>query len=114
MRAQPAQPVNTGEYRVTCRDGSVRICELYATFLDENLIVTFNDITERTWSEEQVMSQLQELQRWHNVMLGGEDRLQKLKREVNELCRRLGETPRYASQESDPGNPEIANAEVKK
>ena len=40
-------PVNTGEYEITCSDGSVRICELYATFLSDNLIVTFNDITER-------------------------------------------------------------------
>ena len=42
-----AQAVNTGEFRVTCRDGSVRICELYAAFLADRLIVTFNDITER-------------------------------------------------------------------
>ncbi|MBP1709992.1 MAG: hybrid sensor histidine kinase/response regulator [Deltaproteobacteria bacterium] len=39
--------VNTGEYRVTCKDGSERICELYATFLKDKLIVTFNDVTER-------------------------------------------------------------------
>jgi PAS domain S-box-containing protein len=38
--------VNTGEYRVTCSDGSERICELYAAFVGEKLIVTFNDITE--------------------------------------------------------------------
>jgi len=44
---ESGQPVNTGEYRVTCKDGSVRICEIYATFLPDNLIVTFNDITER-------------------------------------------------------------------
>jgi PAS domain S-box-containing protein len=48
---QTAQPVNTGEYRVTCSDGSVRICELYATFLSDKLIVTFNDITERKLAE---------------------------------------------------------------
>jgi PAS domain S-box-containing protein len=41
------QPVNTGEYRVTCRDGTVRTCELYATFLADKLVVTFNDITGR-------------------------------------------------------------------
>jgi two-component system cell cycle sensor histidine kinase/response regulator CckA len=41
------QPVNTGEYRVTCSDDLIRICELYATFLQDRLIVTFNDITER-------------------------------------------------------------------
>ncbi|MFZ2653904.1 MAG: PAS domain S-box protein [Victivallales bacterium] len=46
-----ATPVNTGEYRIACRDGSVRICELYATFLADKLIVTFNDITERKWAE---------------------------------------------------------------
>ena len=49
-RDRPA--VNTGEYRVTCRDGSVRICELHATFLEKNLIVTFNDISERKRAEE--------------------------------------------------------------
>jgi PAS domain S-box-containing protein len=46
------KPVNTGEYRVSCHDGSARICELYATFLSEKLIVTFNDITERKSFEE--------------------------------------------------------------
>lgn len=44
--------VNTGEYRVTCRDGSVRTCEIYAAFLEDFLIVTFNDITERVRTEE--------------------------------------------------------------
>ena len=44
---ESGQPVNTGEYRVTCKDGSERICELYATFIPDNLIVTFQDITER-------------------------------------------------------------------
>jgi PAS domain S-box-containing protein len=44
--------VNTGEYRVTCHDGSVRICELYVTFLTDRLVVTFNDITDRKRVEE--------------------------------------------------------------
>ena len=48
------QPINTGEYRVTCSDGSVRICELYATFLPDSLIVTFNDITDRKQAVEKV------------------------------------------------------------
>ena len=46
------QSINTGEYRVSCKDGSVRICELYASFLRDKLIVTFNDITERKLAEE--------------------------------------------------------------
>ena len=46
------QTVNTGEYQVTCHNGSVRICELYATFLKDKLMITFNDITERKKEEE--------------------------------------------------------------
>ena len=46
------ETVNTGEFRITCHDGSVRLCELYATFLSDRLIVTFNDITERKRMEE--------------------------------------------------------------
>ena len=49
------QTVNAGEYRVTCRDGSVRLCELHATFLPDRLVVTFNDITERKRAEESVV-----------------------------------------------------------
>jgi PAS domain S-box-containing protein len=47
------QAVNTGEYRVTCRDGSVRICELYAALVAERLVVTFNDVTDRKRAEEE-------------------------------------------------------------
>ncbi len=48
------QPVNTGEYRIACRDGSTRICELHAAFLADNLVVTFHDITERKAAEDRV------------------------------------------------------------
>ena len=44
-------PALLGEYNVTCKDGSVRICELYATFLPDNLIVAFNDITDQKQTE---------------------------------------------------------------
>jgi len=51
---QSGRPVNTGEYRVTCSNGSERICELHAFFLVDSLIVTFNDITERKKMETQL------------------------------------------------------------
>ncbi|MCY2988745.1 MAG: PAS domain S-box protein [Planctomycetota bacterium] len=47
-----AHAVNAGAYRVTCRDGSARLCELYAAFLADRLVVTFNDITERKKAEQ--------------------------------------------------------------
>ena len=41
------QSVYAGEYSITCRDGSVCVCDLYVAFLADRLIVTFNNITER-------------------------------------------------------------------
>ena len=64
--------------------------------------VVAKNITERKLAEERIKGQLEELQRWQDVMLGREDRVQELKREVNELCRRTGEPARYPSQEADP------------
>jgi PAS domain S-box-containing protein len=40
-----------GEYHVTCRDGSVRNCEIYVAAVWDKLVVTFNDVTERKRSE---------------------------------------------------------------
>jgi PAS domain S-box-containing protein len=68
---------------------------------------TIQDITERKRTEEQIKSQLEELQRWQDVMLGREDRVQELKREINELCRRIGETARYPSQKAGSADSEI-------
>lgn len=67
------------------------------------VVRTLREVAERHGrkkAEEQSKSQLEELKRWQAVMLGREDRVQELKREVNELCRRLGEPIRYPSQES--------------
>jgi PAS domain S-box-containing protein len=63
------------------------------------------DITARKEAEEHIQSQLVELQRWQAVMIERADRSMKLKREVNELCHRLGEPPRYPSQADRTGNP---------
>ena len=67
---ESAQAVNTGVYRVTCQDGSVRICELYAAFLADKLIVTFNDITDRQRAEEErelLQDQLAQAQKMESV-----------------------------------------------
>lgn|GEM_PF-7103635 len=74
------------------------------------IVVVYNDITERKQAEEQINSQLEELQRWQDVMLGREDRVQELKREVNDLCRRMGEIVRYSSQETFSADCEAAKS----
>jgi PAS domain S-box-containing protein len=62
------------------------------------------DITERKLTENRIAEQVKELRRWQDVMLGREDRVQELKREVNELCRRAGEPARYPSQQDEPAD----------
>jgi hypothetical protein len=67
----------------------------------EGLAESVGVALKRGQAAEQIKAQLDELQRWYEVMLGREDRAQQLKREVNELCRRMGETARYPSQEAN-------------
>lgn len=62
------------------------------------------DLTERRRAAEEKGRQLEELQRWQALMLGREERVQELKREVNELCRRVGEPVRYSSEEGGAGD----------
>jgi PAS domain S-box-containing protein len=70
------------------------------TINDQPLILSsISDITDRKEAEEKVKSQVEELRRWQDVMLGREDRVRQLKREVNELGRRLGEPVSYPSEE---------------
>ena len=57
------------------------------------------DITDRKRTEEKMSQQLEELRRWHEVTLGREGRVAELKREVNELAKRVGEKPRYGGSE---------------
>jgi two-component system, LuxR family, sensor kinase FixL len=46
-------------------------------------------------SERSLREMIEELARFNRVAVGREMRMIELKKEVNELCRRLGETPRY-------------------
>jgi PAS domain S-box-containing protein len=66
------------------------------------------DITERKQAQDALLSQLDELRRWEDVGLGREDRVQELKREINELCRRLDEPARYPSEEPAPAQSQAA------
>jgi len=55
------QAINTGEYEISCKNGSIKICELYAQFIPGSLIVTLNDITERKKGEDQLKALNQQL-----------------------------------------------------
>ena len=64
----------------------------------EGISIYFQDITERKLMQEQLHQRLAELTRWQEVMLGREDRVQELKKEINELLVGLGQPIRYPSQ----------------
>ncbi|PKO00207.1 MAG: hypothetical protein CVU42_05560 [Chloroflexi bacterium HGW-Chloroflexi-4] len=64
--------------------------------------VIVSDISDRKQKEIQLKEQMDELQRWHNVTLGREDRIRELKIEVNKLLSKHGAPIRYPSVVDDP------------
>lgn len=68
---------------------------------EDGALVFARDVTARIESEARIAAQIDELRRWQAVMLDREDRVQELKREVNQLCAAVGVAPRYASQDPD-------------
>lgn len=66
------------------------------------VLCSLTDITEKKRAEEKIRRQLLELQTWQNMILDREDRVQELKREVNEQLERLGDPIRYPSQQGLP------------
>lgn len=67
--------------------------------------VVFSDITERKLAEEKITHYLNELEkknyelsRFNNAMVGRELRMIELKKEINELCAKIGEPMRYLQE----------------
>jgi PAS domain S-box-containing protein len=83
-------PINTGEYNITCNDGSVRICELYIAFMADKLIITFNDITKRKVAEEEVKKHRDHLEEMVN------ERTVELDNAVTDLKRSNQELEQFA------------------
>ena len=59
------------------------------------VVVTFFDITERKKAERELLERTDELTRFNQAMIGREQRMIELKEEVNALCVRMNEAPRY-------------------
>lgn len=80
---------------ISCRDGSQKYIELGVVRFGDGYLLTFSDVTDVHIQSELLQRQLSELQRWQSVMLYREDKVIELKKEVNSLLVRLGESPRY-------------------
>ncbi len=91
------------EERCLHKDGSTRWLHITVSptwksgDIPGTYIAIAQDITARKLADETLQTKLDELQRWHEVTLNRETRIQELKREVNEILIRGGELPRYAS-----------------
>ncbi len=72
-----------------------------ATPWKEGLVITFENITERKIKEEQLQGTLQEIERFNAAMIGREERILEMKKEVNALRARLGLTAVYNSTTTD-------------
>lgn len=96
-------------YRIARSDGAYRWLQDFTTVIRdrEGAITHFLgyvlDVTAQRQAEEELKHQLSELQRWHDVTLDREQRVEELKGEVNQLLERLGEPSRYVSQGSGRG-----------
>ncbi len=60
-----------------------------------DIAILAQDITERKQAEKKMAEQLQELQRWHDVMLDREGRVIEMKKEVNALLKQAGKAEKY-------------------
>src|SRR5689334_14991648 len=91
--------LSTLQREVGTADGKVFLMRMlpYRTIEDRinGVVITFVDITARKEAEEKLRENMEELTRFNNVMVSRESRMIELKKEVNELCRRLGEPPPY-------------------
>ncbi len=70
------------------------------------------DITDRKLAEQQINAQLDELRRWHAILLGRENRIIELKAEVNQVLLQAGHKPRYQPLDRSselPDNPKDAD-----
>ena len=59
------------------------------------VVITFVDISARKEAEQLLQDNMEELQRFNQAMVARETRMIELKKEVNELSKRVGEPARY-------------------
>lgn len=81
-----------------CKSGPSRNVEVKLQFVNhsgERIFIFVEDISEQLKAEQELKKQLDELQRWHEVTLGREERVNELKAEVNELLQESGKDSKY-------------------
>jgi two-component system CheB/CheR fusion protein len=93
------EKLTTIEKEVNTTDGHVFLMRMspYRTNEDRinGVVITFVDITRRKETEQLLRQNMEELTRFNKAMASRETRMIELKKEINELCQRIGEPARY-------------------
>jgi PAS domain S-box-containing protein len=104
LDSQPGQTIPEFRYRMLRADGAQRLLGVWVRVdygrndKPVRFFGTLQDITETHQMQHDLEARLQELTRWQGVMLGREERIQELKREINQLLSDQGKPLRYPSQ----------------
>jgi PAS domain S-box-containing protein len=80
------------------KDGSVFPVSVSASLIDAGAryyLEFYQDITERKEAEAAVRKKIEDLEWFNSISVGRELKMVDLKKEINELSKRLGEEPRY-------------------
>lgn len=80
---------------VSTRDGHEMWLHSSANSWGDGLVVTYEEITARKHTEEELQQHLSEIERFNRAMIGREERILQMKTEVNELRARLALPPAY-------------------
>ncbi|MEI8203224.1 MAG: PAS domain S-box protein [Bacteroidota bacterium] len=88
------------EIRITFPDGTYKWLQnnIVPIFKDKILVAlkgTNVDITESKNAENIIKEKMNELEQWHRLTVGREVKMIELKKEVNELCKQMGQEEKY-------------------
>lgn len=61
--ARTNKDIKSHEFRLTCKDGTIRICEISSTLIGNKRLVVFNDITQRQEAESNLKHSYDKLQK---------------------------------------------------
>ncbi|MBU1101830.1 MAG: PAS domain S-box protein [Bacteroidetes bacterium] len=80
-----------------CKDGKIVEMEVSSTYSKnlEMIMVFFTDITERKKVEKELKEQMEEITRFNKLMVGRENKMIELKKEINALLEEEGKPSKY-------------------
>lgn len=93
-------PTPTPPVAAAAGDGEAALRD--AAGLVRGFVKIMRDLTDRKRTQEELQEQMEELTRFNEAAVGRELRMIELKKEVNELCVRAGEDPRYDLDYDEP------------